>query len=64
MLHGAADPHPGSMIRASLEPYLAHLEYREWDRCGHYPWLEKAAREDFFATVTAWIRQQGRSRPM
>ena len=26
MLHGAVDPHPGEMIRASLEPYLLQLE--------------------------------------
>jgi pimeloyl-ACP methyl ester carboxylesterase len=55
MLHGAADPHPGRMIRASLEPYLPQLEYREWERCGHYPWLEKATREEFFAVLRAWL---------
>jgi pimeloyl-ACP methyl ester carboxylesterase len=55
MLHGAADPHPGQMIRASLEPYLPQLEYREWERCGHYPWLEKAVREEFFAVLREWL---------
>ena len=51
MLHGAHDPHPGALIRASLEPYVARLEYREWERCGHYPWIEKAVREEFFAAL-------------
>jgi pimeloyl-ACP methyl ester carboxylesterase len=60
MLHGAFDPHPGRMIRASLEPYLARLEYHEWDRCGHYPWLEKAAREEFFAVLRDWLIRQAR----
>ncbi len=55
MLHGAEDPHPGQMIRASLEPHLPGLEYREWERCGHYPWLEKAVREEFFAVVRDWL---------
>jgi len=55
MLHGAVDTHPGSMIRASLEPYIPQLEYQEWDRCGHYPWLEKAVRADFFSTLRGWI---------
>jgi pimeloyl-ACP methyl ester carboxylesterase len=27
MLHGAVDPHPGEMIRASLAPYIPQLEY-------------------------------------
>ena len=34
MLHGSFDPHPGPMIRDSLEPYIPQLEYREWERCG------------------------------
>jgi pimeloyl-ACP methyl ester carboxylesterase len=62
MLHGAADPHPGQMIRASLEPYLEQLEYREWDRCGHYPWLEPAARDDFFRVLVEWLHQHADSR--
>ena len=55
MLHGAEDPHPGPMIRASLEPYLPQLEYREWERCGHYPWLERAVREEFFVVLRDWL---------
>lgn len=57
MLHGADDPHPGRMIRASLAPYLPQLEYREWDRCGHYPWLESAVREEFFCVLVGWLAQ-------
>ena len=55
MLHGAVDPHPGPMIRSSLEPHLRQLEYREWGRCGHYPWLEKAARDGFFLVLRGWL---------
>lgn len=55
MLHGAVDPHPGQMIRASLEPHLPQLEYREWERCGHYPWLEKAVRDEFFTILREWL---------
>jgi pimeloyl-ACP methyl ester carboxylesterase len=58
MLHGAQDPHPGWMIRASLEPYLERLEYREWDRCGHSPWLERGVREEFFALLKQWLGEQ------
>jgi len=58
MLHGAADPHPGRMIRASLEPHIPHLEYREWERCGHYPWLESAVREEFFFLLRAWLARE------
>ena len=55
MLHGGFDPHPGQMIRASLEPYLPQLEFREWERCGHSPWLERAVRDEFFAVLRKWL---------
>lgn len=53
MIHGAQDPHPGAAIRAALAPYLPQLEYHELQRCGHYPWLERAARDEFLATIRA-----------
>ena len=55
MLHGACDPHPGGLIRASLAPHLPRLEYHEWERCGHYPWLERAARDDFLGYLKRWL---------
>ncbi len=60
MMHGAYDPHPGQMIYAGLKRYLPELEYRQWDRCGHYPWLEKAVRDEFYAALREWLRQSGR----
>jgi pimeloyl-ACP methyl ester carboxylesterase len=55
MLHGAFDPHPGPMIRASLAPCVRNLEYVEWEKCGHYPWTERAARDEFFAVLRTWL---------
>ena len=55
MLHGAVDPHPGRMILASLERYVPQIEYREWEHCGHYPWLEKAVRDEFFSVLRGWL---------
>lgn len=62
MLHGAADPHPGELIRANLQRYVRQLEYYEWDRCGHYPWLEKAVRDDFYTVLREWLGRQGEKR--
>ena len=39
------------MIRDSLALYIPQLEYREWERCGHMPWLERAASRDFFRAL-------------
>lgn len=55
MLHGSYDPHPGPMIRASLQPYLPQLEYREFEQCGHQPSCEKHARKAFFAVLRDWL---------
>jgi pimeloyl-ACP methyl ester carboxylesterase len=55
MLYGAADIHPGPLIRDSLTPYLPQIEYHDWDRCGHYPWLERAVRDDFFILLRDWL---------
>jgi pimeloyl-ACP methyl ester carboxylesterase len=55
MIHGNDDPHPGAMIRDSLTPHLPHLEYRALTRCGHSPWIERFAREEFFAILKAWL---------
>ena len=55
MLHGVYDPHPGRMIYANLRQHVPSIEYREWARCGHEPWLERAVREDFFSTLAGWL---------
>lgn len=57
MLHGAADPHPGQMIRESLERHLPQLEYLEWEHCGHYPWLERTVRDEFFGVLVQWLKR-------
>jgi pimeloyl-ACP methyl ester carboxylesterase len=55
MIHGTYDPLPGPLIFESLQPHLPQLEFRELERCGHYPWLERAAVEPFFALVHDWL---------
>jgi len=55
MLHGSHDPHPGPMIRDGLRPLIPQLEYHELARCGHHPWQERAAREEFFAVLREWL---------
>jgi len=60
MLHGVYDPHPGAMIRDSLKTYIPHLEYQEFDECGHTPWVEELARDRFLAAARGWLAQPGR----
>ncbi len=58
MLHGEYDHHPGEMIRDSLVPHLRNLEYHQWERCGHRPWIEKFVREEFFSVMSEWLTRQ------
>ena len=55
MMHGANDPHPGRSTEAVLRAHLPQLEYREWERCGHYPWLERAVSAGFLRTLHEWL---------
>jgi len=55
MLHGDYDPHPGRPIRDSLLPVLPQLEYVELANCGHDPWIERQARDEFFAVLADWL---------
>ena len=57
MLHGRYDPHPGAMIRDSLLPQIPLLEYHELECCGHKPWIEKFAHDEFFSVVSRWLKR-------
>jgi pimeloyl-ACP methyl ester carboxylesterase len=61
MLHGDYDPHPGSMIYASLRPFIRSLEFQELEHCGHSPWRERFARDVFFASLKTWMLARTRS---
>jgi pimeloyl-ACP methyl ester carboxylesterase len=55
MIHGQHDPHPGPETRDTLREYIPGLEYVELPRCGHSPWHERFARDEFFARVRDWL---------
>lgn len=57
MFHGTVDPHPGEMIYEGLRRFMPQLEYRSWERCGHYPWLEREARDEFYLALREWLRR-------
>ena len=61
MLHGAQDPHPGRWIRDDLVRFIPHLQYREWEACGHYPWLERSVKKEFFSVLQSWLAEKERS---
>ena len=60
MLHGAYDPHPGAMVRDGLRACIPHLEYQEFERCGHSPWVEEHARGAFLSRARGWLEDRWR----
>ncbi len=48
VIHGNYDPHPIEGIRPFLENCLPHVRFYLLPRCGHYPWIERNARNRFF----------------
>lgn len=56
MLHGDADPHPGRATRDVLVRHISDLEFVELPNCGHAPWLERQAREQFLDRLRSWLR--------
>jgi pimeloyl-ACP methyl ester carboxylesterase len=48
VIHGEYDPHPIEGIRPFLEECIPGIRFYILPRCGHYPWIERHARESFF----------------
>jgi pimeloyl-ACP methyl ester carboxylesterase len=48
VIHGDYDPHPIEGIRPFLESCIEDIRFHILPRCGHYPWIERYAREKFF----------------
>lgn len=47
-IHGAHDPHPAEGVRAPLESSLNDFRFFLLERCGHKPWIERHAKQQFF----------------
>ena len=47
-IHGDTDPHPAQGVCAPLSAHLEHFSFHLLEHCGHTPWLERLARENFY----------------
>lgn len=47
-LHGDYDPHPFEGVRVPLSSIMKEFKFFLLKNCGHYPWLEREAKERFF----------------
>ena len=47
-IHGDYDPHPAKGVQKPLSDILKSFRFILLNNCGHKPWVERQAREDFF----------------
>lgn len=51
VIHGDYDPHPYLGVKEPLEKYIRDVTFFLLSQCGHYPWLEKNAKDIFFEVL-------------
>lgn len=51
-IHGQFDPHPIAGVIEPLSKTITTFKYKILDKCGHKPWVERYAREEFFKILT------------
>jgi len=60
VFHGDYDPSPAEGVRVPLSAAVADLRFNIIKDCGHTPWLERRAREPFYAGLEAALRRHPR----
>lgn len=64
-IHGEYDPHPAEGVRAPLSRVLKDFHFILLQKCGHHPWLERHARDEFYRALRNEIckREHERTEP-
>ncbi|MEN6343195.1 MAG: alpha/beta hydrolase [Methanospirillum sp.] len=60
VIHGAADPHPVRGVVGPLANAGVSFRVHLLPACGHTPWIERQARDRFFALLRDEIAESGR----
>jgi pimeloyl-ACP methyl ester carboxylesterase len=54
-IHGDFDPHPAEGVEKPLSKVLKDFRFILLKNCGHTPWMEKLARDEFYKILKAEI---------
>lgn len=54
-IHGDYDPHPAEGVNDPLTRELSDFRFILLKKCGHRPWIERSAGEEFFETLAKEI---------
>ena len=50
-IHGDYDPHPADGVEKPLTAAVADFRFHLLPRCGHLPWIERQAKDEFYAIL-------------
>lgn len=48
VMHGDYDPHPFDGLKTPLSKVLENVKFIKLEKCGHFPWKEKKAKDTFY----------------
>ncbi len=54
-IHGDWDPHPADGVNIPLSREIANFRFILLEKCGHRPWIERNAAEQFYKILTQEI---------
>jgi len=57
-IHGDYDPHPAQGVEQPLSAVLPDFRFILLRNCGHLPWLEREARDEFYEILTSELGQR------
>jgi pimeloyl-ACP methyl ester carboxylesterase len=57
-IHGDYDPHPANGVKHPLSRAIKDFRFVLLQKCGHYPWRERNARDMFYNILNTEIWQQ------
>lgn len=55
-VHGDYDPHPYKGVKEPLSRIIDDFKFVLLERCGHYPWYERYARDEFLMIIKDELR--------
>jgi pimeloyl-ACP methyl ester carboxylesterase len=56
-IHGDYDPHPAEGVQKPLSAILKSFSFVLLANCGHKPWVERQAKDEFHAILKRELRQ-------
>jgi len=62
-IHGDHDPHPCEGVNEPLSRVLSDFKFILLENCGHQPWIERSARDEFYRLLRDELLRTGPESP-